>query len=314
MKSIFLLFMTIPTIVWGSILGGFLHLVLFEPPKELNVSTYAIDDYSANDENLSNLSRSVAEKNRFVGQIFDNVKFKYPNTTVRHIRDRENAGATKNVFLTDNTDDSEIVFFAGHGSPQTLFFYDYRHEFLPGTKRFGGRTRWVFIEACMFMNMNRDDRISANASSENMDIERLRKMSALFNGVHAILGNYADGVQWTIKKHWFSSARWRTEDRFDYFARHFISGGVGIWDSYVSALKKVYRNFTENSALGSDGSKHPGYRPAIVYFYKQFSDGSALDMSLEKYGESYNAPVSDGSISNYLLMYKTVTIGSPIYY
>ena len=289
--------------------------VIKGPPSYVWISTYAIDNYSASTETgLSNLPQSVAEKKRFVEQISKNIELKYPNTKVRHVRDRENASATVNNFLMDNTDDSEIVFFSGHGGPQALYFYDYGHVFLPGTKSFGGWTRWVFIEACLFMNMNSDDRISATASSENMDMERKRRMSALFNGAHAILGNYADGVQWTIKKHWYSSARWRTEDRFNYFAQYFIKDGNGIWDSYVSALKKVYKNFTENSALGSDGSKHPGYRPAIVYFYKSFSDGSVLDMSLEKYGETYNAPVSDGSISSYLLMHKTVTIGSPKYY
>jgi hypothetical protein len=312
MKYIVFIFFAIPVVAWGWILD---FGSIMGPPQNLNISTYAIDNYSASAEaGLTNLPRSVAEKNRFVEQISKRVNFMYPNTTVFHIRDKENASATANSFLTDNTDNSEIVFFSGHGGPQTLYFYDHSHVFLPGTKRFGGRTRWVFIEACLFMNMNREDRISATASSENMDMERKRRMSALFNGVHAILGNYADGYQWTIKKHWYSSARWRTEDRFDYFAQYFIMYKFGIWDAYVSALKKVYKNFTENSALGSDGSKHPGYRPAIVYFYKSFSDGSVMDMSLEKYGETYNVPVSDGSISDYILKYKTVTIGSPIYY
>lgn len=95
--------------------------VALRAPTEVNMSTYAINDYSRV-ERCDDLSRSIADKNRFVEQMTKQITAKYPNTTVRHLRDRENASATANSFLRDNTDDSEIVFFSGHGEPQTLFF------------------------------------------------------------------------------------------------------------------------------------------------------------------------------------------------
>ena len=287
--------------------------VLLRAPTEVNMSTYAINDYSRV-ERCSDLSRSIADKNRFVEQMTSQIKAKYPNTTVRHLRDRENANATANSFLTDYTDNSEIVFFSGHGEPQTLFFHDKQQNFGINTKRFGGKTRWVFLEACMFLNVNKSERLSASLSdNENIDYNKMAIIASMFNGVHAILGNYANGWQGTIKKHWYSSARWRTEDRFNYFAQYFIKDGSGIWDSYVSAVKKVYKNFKDDSALGySTGIT--GYKPAIAYFYKQGTNGNALDMSLESYALSYDAPVSDGSVSGYSIRFKAVSIGSPKYY
>ena len=73
--------------------------------------------------------------------------------------------------MNENTDDSEIVFFSGHGnSMQSLAFYDRVQYFGIGTKRFGGRTRWVFLDACMFLNMNKEDRLNADLSvNENLD-------------------------------------------------------------------------------------------------------------------------------------------------
>ena len=282
-------------------------------PEKIGISTYSVNDYSRV-ERCNDLSRSIADKKRFVEQMTEQIKAKYPNTTVQHIRDRVNESATANNFLTDNTDDSEIVFFSGHGEPQTLFFYDREQSFGTKTKRFGGKTRWVFLEACMFLNVNKSDRLSADITkSENIDYQKVAIIFSLFNGVHAIMGNYADGWQGIIKKHWYSSAHWRTEDRFNYFAKYFVKEEYRIWDAYVSAVKKVYKNFTENSALGYYTSI-TGYKPAIAYFYLKGANGNALDMSLETYGKSYDAPASDGSLRNYQIKIKSIEIGSPRYY
>lgn len=206
----------------------------------------------------------------------------------------------------------KLFSFLDMGSLKHFFFHDKQQNFGINTKRFGGKTRWVFLEACMFLNVNKSDRLSASLSdNENVDYQKMAAIMSMFNGVHAILGNYADGWQGTIKKHWYSSARWRTEDRFNYFAQYFIKDGDGIWDAYVSAVKKVYKNFKDDSALGSSAKWMTGYKPAIAYFYKQGANGNALDMSLESYGLSYDAPASANS---YMIKIKAVSIGSPKYY
>lgn len=113
MKYILSLFFFVTSLIYADDIVG--------PPAYIDISTYAIEDYSKVDSpvKVNSIKRPIAHKNRFVEQMTNNIKAKYPNTAVRHVRDRENAAATANSFLTDNTDDSEIVFFSGHGSQQT---------------------------------------------------------------------------------------------------------------------------------------------------------------------------------------------------
>ncbi len=136
-----------------------------------------------------------------------------------------------------------MSFFAGHGNQQKLFFYDQSFEF-DNTKRFGEFTRWVIFDACLVLNVNKRNYMSESFSSRTIDANRFARINQLFNGVHSILGNYGLGWQGNIKKHWYSSARWRTEDIYEYFSKYFIEEGDAIWDAYTSAVKKFIIIFT----------------------------------------------------------------------
>ncbi len=307
MKKISLLFIIIPAIAWGWTVGG----ITIRFPSSFNISTYAIGDYSHTVGcDCKDIPRTIGHKDRFVGQITNSINEKYPNIVVSHVRDRVDASATVNSFLNENTDDSEIVFFSGHGnSMQSLAFYDRVQNFGIGTKRFGGRTRWVFLDACMFLNVNKEDRLNADLSvNENLDDNKKAVVASMFNGVHAILGHYASTSGASIRKHWYSTARWRTDDQFNYFAQYFIKDGNELWDLYMSAIKKVYKNFSENSAVGYV-NPIKGFRPAIAYVRANIN-GKEIDTSQEKFENMYDAPIT----SYNQVRIKAVAFGSPEYY
>lgn len=280
------------------------------PPPAFGISAYAVNDYShISNVKAKNLSRSIAHKNKFINKFTDAIGLKYPSvqTKVRH--DREDASATSSNFISDNTDKSEFVFFAGHGQQQTLAFYDKSLKLSNGVKSFGGNTRWVLFDACLVLNVNKTDFISQEYDKKKtQDPYRVLDVFGWFNGVHVILGNYALGWQGTIKKHWYSSARWRTEDVYSYFSEKFIEDGEPIVDAYFASIKKVYNNFSTGIT---------GYKVAAWYFYGVKKNGDVLDMSKEKFKSTYNAPVSFTETSTEFktrtLMLRTMSIGKPRY-
>lgn len=92
MKYILSLFFFVTSLIYADDIVG--------PPAYIDISTYAIEDYSKVDSpvKVNSIKRPIAHKNRFVEQMTNNIKAKYPNTAVRHVRDRENAAATANSF------------------------------------------------------------------------------------------------------------------------------------------------------------------------------------------------------------------------
>ncbi len=282
-------------------------------PSKFSISAYAVNDYSASLGKNSNLPRSIYHKNKFISAMIKKINGKYPKISTSVLYNRENSAATRAAFLTDKTNLTEFVFFAGHGNQQKLFFYDQSLE-LDNTKMFGEFTRWVIFDACLVLNVNKRNYISESFSSSTIDVNRFVRIYQLFNGVHSILGNYGLGWQGNIKKHWYSSARWRTEDVYEYFSKYFIEDGDAIWDAYVSAVKKVYNNFHNNAALGYY-TNISGYDSAIWYFYGVYSNGEILDMSNEKFSKTYNSPVflNDSRFKSKGLRLKRMKIGNPKY-
>ncbi len=287
--------------------------VTLSPPPQIFISAYAIEDYS-NHPTASDLGWSIGHKNKFVNKMTDAISSKYPSIPVVVKYDRENSTATTSNFLKDNTNNTEFVLFVGHGNQQYLSFYNSSLFLNKGIKKFGGNTYWVIFDACLVLNVNKASHLSEEVTETSLDSNRLANIYALFDGVHSIMGNYALGYQGSIKKHWYSSARWRTEDIYYYFATNFIKEGETIWDAYSDAVKKVYKNFHNNAALGYS-TNLPGFEPAMWYFYGTYPSGKVLDMSQEKFALTYNAPVKLNS-SNFKtkkLMLKRLKIGSPKY-
>ena len=277
-------------------LSSCLFAVTLGAPQSISFSTYAINDYSHFESTLGSLKRSIAHKNRFVEKMTDEIIDKYPSTSISKNHNRENSAATASRFLSDNTDQSDFVFFAGHGNQQILAFYDYALSFANGNKKFGGNTKWVIIDACLFLNANKTNQLSSDPSNNSsvIDNARLTNIKKMFNGVHAILSYHSKTSGGNIKKHWYSSAQWRTEDKYNHFAKYFIRDGRGLWDAYSAAIYKHYDDFVNNHAVGWT-TDITGYRSAIAYFYGDFNNGNVIDMSLETYNSTYNAPITTSS-------------------
>ena len=277
-------------------LSSCLFAVTLGVPQTISFSTYAINDYSHFATDLGSLDRSIAHKKRFVEKMTDEITDKYPSTSISTNHNRENSAATTSRFLSDNTDLSDFVFFAGHGNQQRLSFYDNGFNFVNGNKKFGGNTKWVILDACLFLNANNANQKSSDPSNNSsvIDNARLTNIKKMFNGVHAILGYHSKSWQGNIKKHWYSSAQWRTEDKYNHFAKYFIRDGRGLWDAYSAAVYKHYDDFVNNHAAGWT-TNLSGYRSAIAYFYGDYNNGNVIDMSLETYKLTWKGPITSSS-------------------
>jgi len=304
---------TITTLLLLATVTTFANEVYVRAPQNIRFATYAIDSYTNGVHEP--LSRSITEKNRFVSSLTYAIQNKYPSTAISHIINRENEKATAENFLKkDKVNQAEMVLFVGHGNQQVLAFDDKDVNLQPSTVKFGENTKWVVLEACQALNVNKLEHIGESISDpNNINSAKLNNLKGLFNGVHAILGHYAKTFQWMARKSWFSTAYWRTEDKFDYFAQNFITEGMGIWDAYSSAMRKMYNNFEAHRSTGTT-NKIKGLRPAIAYFKKTFPNGSVLDMSQETFASTYDAPIYPTAGSTSTILIKTLTLGNPQYY
>lgn len=283
-------------------------------PQKVWFSLYAIEDYSHREVKLDNLPRSIAHKNRFYNELRDAILKKYPNTDIKIRHNRENSSATVNNFLKDDLSQSEFVFFSGHGNQMQLSFYDKSLKFDVGTKSFTQDTKWVIIDACLFLNINKNLSDDPRKKETKIDENLKKTLLSLFKGVHAIMGNHAEAWQGTAKKHWYSSARWRTEDIYTYFAKYFITDGDVLADAYFSAAYKSAHNYIDNHAVG-ESTRWTGLMSAIAYFYGEFASGAIWDMSVERYGTTVNAPMVSSTANFNKVAIKMVfyKAGKPMY-
>jgi len=303
----------IVALIFSFVVNTFADVVYLQVPTNIKLATYAIGKY--NHRGLVDIPRSTIEKNRFVNSITRAIQSKYPNTSIKHVVDRENEMATSSSFQNEDfIEQADFVFFEGHGSQQRLVFSDAELPLTPDKIQFGGNTKWVILEACLVLNVNRRDSISGTIENpNNIHQSRLSDLRGLFNGVHAILGHYAQTYQWQIKPSWYSMAFRQTDDKFEYFAQNFIIGGMGIWDAYSLAVRRMYNNFEELRFMGFK-SNIKGLKPAIVYFKKTYPNGEVLDMSQETFANTYNAPIMPTTGSTSSILIKTLTLGEPQYY
>lgn len=272
-----------------------LHIESYCAPQNIRFSLYAVKDYSKYEYKLSSLDRSIKTKDRFFKEFYEAIQKKYPNIGMLIVHNKENSDATANSFLTDDTDQSEFVLFVGHGNPLHMAFYDRGVTFNVGTKSFGRNTRWVIVDACEFLNVNKEKSDDPRKASTEIDNNRKNALVSMFKGVHAILGSHSKMWQGTVPKHWYNtSEKWRSDDRYEYFAKYFITDGETLKDAYFSAVYKHYDNYVNNHAFGYD-TNASGFMSAIAYFYGEFADGTVWDMSKERFGTSYNAPMTSST-------------------
>jgi hypothetical protein len=252
----------------------------------VDIATYAVNDYSQyninNNSNYGNLSRSIIHKNTFINQLQGKLNKKYPNISSIVRYNRENSTATGINFLEDNTDLSEFVFFSGHGSYNSLLFYDWMIKATAPvrTKYFGGYTRWIIFDACLTLNAS-----------------PLYLFSWLSGGAHAILGSRSMSYSFS------TSSGYKSEEQFNKFTTRFVVNGEEIWSSYNNAVKEaVYTN------IGL------GIEPAIAYLAGNADNGKYVDFSKERLQNVYNGPFEyKYGATNLTINWLSQKYGSPIY-
>ncbi len=161
------------------------------------VATYAVNDYSKYKAKYGHatrsLSLSVENKNVFVNNLFKFAKLRYPSIKTAHGYDRTDASVTEYNYRNDFISRSDFMFFSGHGNQQMLALYDEKFDI--SKRPLGGSTLWAFFDACLVLNVNKTAFLSQPLSTETIDFSKVDKLRKVFNGVHAILGNYANGKQ-----------------------------------------------------------------------------------------------------------------------
>jgi len=250
-------------------------------PSYVDISAYAVNDYL----NVSDLPRSIPHKDRFIHQFQARLISKYPNifSNVRH--DRNNSLATVYNYMNDNTNMSEIVFSAGHGSYGGIWMYDGFISSASG-KAFGGYTRWVFMDACLALNLSLPDAYR------------------WFNGVHAILGNRSIGWQFIHSYNcFFTCDHYRSEDQYNVFAYRFITNGETIWSAYAHAVMEV---------IYLKGGH--GIEPAIINLAGNADNGQYVDFLEERLQNVYNGPFGyPYGATNITVFGRSISFGTPEY-
>jgi hypothetical protein len=252
-------------------------------PAWVDISAYAVNDYSQTGS--SNLNRSIYHKNRFITQMQDRLRAKYPNISSTVRNNRENSTATVNNFLNDGTGLTEFVFFTGHGSRSRILLYNGFVSHASG-KSFGNYTRWVMFDACLVLDAPFDQHAN------------------WFDGVHSILGYNSIAYEF-IKSYncFFSCSHYRSEDVFNKFASRFINNGETIWSAHHNSIKEaVYQN----------GGY--GVEPSIVFLSGNADNGQHVSFSEERLQNVYNGPFHyQYGASNIFINWNSYTYGKPKY-
>lgn len=302
------------------------------------VNDYDIYRYKhgiVNEHALPGLENSVIHEQTFVDELFSALGKKYPGK--KKYKDAyasgKNSSATAQRFREAVLYNSEFVFFSGHGDQQELLLYDYsirlrgrcccdrgdeacfkasglkNTDICPSSgyacandeygKVYGGDTRWVILDACLTLNVNKSNRLSKPLSIENIDFTKVDQLRSVFSGVHAILGFYSDGKQGTLHiNNKYVDTRWL----YQYFVENFIEKKETVWNSFSKACARIVNDF-ENTI---------GLQPAIAFLRGYDKNGVYHDTSTETFDRTYNKPIQiDGSIELFIMYEK---YGIPTYH
>lgn len=252
-------------------------------PTWTDISAYAVNDY----QSISDLPRSINHKNTFISAMQSQIRAKYPSVSTTVRVNKENSAATMAAYKSTESNASEFVFSAGHGTYGGVWLYD---GFVPaGARKFGSSyTRWVIMDACLALN----------------ETKGWNNITPWFDGVHAILGNRAIG--WQFHHNTCFIVCWDdkySESEYNNFASKFIGEGKTIGDSYLEAVGEVI--------YGQGGL---GIEPAIAYTIGTADNGQALNMYNERYQNTYNNPFNSaygGNVTAFWLNWRT--FGTPSY-
>ncbi|MGI6395291.1 MAG: LamG-like jellyroll fold domain-containing protein [bacterium] len=242
-------------------------------PRNLYTYTFAIEDYPSG----SDLPYAFQDVDSFVDGLYDSLSdhkyddgMQYPPCQSYEL---ENEEVTVSALASNQTDGSEFVFFAGHGSKYGVAGYD---GTLGGDdKDYNGSTKWVVYCACQTL-YNPAEQVQA------------------FGQNHAIFGLHSSFVGWR---------RWDYGDaEYDYsydvwgdFATNWVKNRDPMWEAWVDAFDDTYTEYGHGIKIGA-------LQRRLDLYGKYFSG------NYQRIYDTYQGGVSSGSIwSNY------VTFGTPVY-
>ena len=274
---------------------------------------------------LKSLDFSKMHEQTFVDELFSALEKNYPGK--KKYKDKyasaKNSEAISRKFRESVLYNSEFVFFSGHGDQQELLFYDYsiklrakcccdkgdvacfemnglsNKDVCPSSgyvcandeygKVFGGDTRWVILDACLTLNVNKSDRLHLPLSMENIDLTKVNQLRSVFSGVHAILGFYSDDHQGAL---YLPDKHPRSEYFYSYFVENFIEKKETIWNSFSMASAQIVDDFENRFGL----------KPAIAFLRGYDKNGVYHDTSTETFDRTFNKPIQiEGSIELFVM-------------
>lgn len=259
------------------------------PITTLKISSFAIKDYSklrGKNKTPVDLAPAVDIKNGFFSYMEESYKKRYPKYVAKKYNDWDNADATADRFQGTPLYHSNIVFFAGHGAQQTLPFYERRIEV--GEKAFGGDIKWVFLDACEVLNVNKDGKLDKGSAKTYWDMSKYERLKEAFIGVHAILGYYS--------KQEMIGGDVPSKLKYKYFAEYFIEDDMPIWEAYKKANKKYYDEIKD--IYYNAFKEEFGYEPAIAYIKGTDQYGRQHDASTEKISSTYEVAMDPRNLKN----------------
>ena len=240
-------------------------------PVKFSVGTFALDSYEY-DWNQKG-DGNIREAKKFSETMEKNINKLYPSIDFSK-EAYINEQVTKSVFLSDNTEKYNFLFYSGHGAEDGITMWTYYHWVYNRDKRFGkSGTYWVMISACnVFRN-----------GFSNQD--------PWFDGVHSILG-FASIVWGGAQVRECGLFNLKTcyqysSDMEEEFADRWIKDKETIWSAFKNAVYNQLYDF---------GDKYKrkwftkGVVPKIVYRYGNI-DGKSFEPWQEKFENAYQGPI-----------------------
>lgn len=280
------------------------------PLPNLKISTAAVKDYSklrGSGKTPTDLPDAEKMSDAFYNYMKTSFQKRYPKKEVIRPYNLRGATATTKDYRGSQLYHSNVIYFNGHGNQQTLSFSDER--MLIGEKAYGGDIKWVFIDACNVLNVNKAGQLNKGPAEtywdrtyeerEDLGGGRVRittypgrydLLKDAFIGVHAILGYYS-----------FSPSVPGVEAKYKYFAQYFIEEDMQVWEAYKKAHKRYYEDVKDVEYLdATDGSKVKlAYEPAIAYIKGTDQYGRLHDGSTEKISSTYEVAMDPRNLKKY---------------
>ncbi|MDB5102623.1 MAG: hypothetical protein JWP91_312 [Fibrobacteres bacterium] len=261
-------------------------------PVYLDQNTNTIETYNPA---MASPIRSHSHGDAFANNLKANLNSYYPSVTVSRT-DRRDASVTYSTLVNDGfMNNYEMVFFSGHGwvasSPGVYTgkapgFATYEQSSLkPGSRSYGGWTRWVFADFCQFLI--------------NHDPNFYRPM---FNGLHAVFGYESDMWYYINPYNCYCfggcCSHHRSETKYENFAAKWARpNNKGLWDSWSEA------NLDIQYAQGGFGNA-----PAAVYNVVSGWQGATVFMGhQERVANTWNGDVPVSQLRFIYSIYGTPT-------